>query len=389
MLEIEEKWKCNGCHTCFNICPQNAIIMNEDEKGFKYPTIDKEKCTKCGLCEKKCPILNKKENLKNNPIAYACYNKDEKVREQSSSGGIFSLLAEYILEKNGVVVGAAFDEQFMVKHILIDNKEELKKLRTSKYLQSNIGNIYIQVKELLNNNRTVLFTGTPCQINGLFSYLGKEYENLYTQDIICHGVPSPKVWKKYLEYRKKKDNTEPLKINFREKTEGWKLFSLIFKYSEEKKYEKNQTQDLFMQAFLRDACLRDSCYSCSFKEKNRKSDITLADFWGIQNVLPEMDDDKGTSLVIVNTEKGKKLYEEIKEKTVYKEVDFEKSIEFNKAMYKSAEKPKLVNKFFDNLDKLEFDELVKKYTVVRKPSFIRRVLRKSKMILKNILQKQN
>lgn len=379
--------KCNGCHVCFNICPQNAITMVEDEKGFKYPSIDKEKCTDCGLCEKKCPILNKKENKENKPQAYACYNKDEKIRLQSSSGGIFTLLAEHILNNDGVVVGASFDKEFMVKHIIVNNIEDLNKLRTSKYLQSNIGNIYREVKDLLNSNKLVLFTGTPCQINGLFSYLGKEYENLYTQDIICHGVPSPKVWKKYLEYRKSKDNKEPIKINFREKTEGWKLFSLIFKYSDEKKYEKNQTQDLFMQAFLRDACLRESCYACSFKEKNRKSDITLADFWGIQNVLPEMDDDKGTSLVIVNTEKGKKLYEEIKEKTVYKEVDFEKSIEFNKAMYKSAEKPKLVDEFFDNLDKLEFDKLVKKYTVVRKPSFIRRVLRKCKRIAKKILKR--
>lgn len=384
MLEIKEKSKCNGCHVCFNICPQNAITMIEDEKGFKYPSIDKEKCTNCGLCEKKCPILNKKENEKNNPQAYACYNKDEKTRLQSSSGGIFTLLAEHTLNNDGVVVGASFDEEFMVKHIIVNNIEDLNKLRTSKYLQSNIGNIYKEVKELLNSNKLVLFTGTPCQINGLFSYLGKEYENLYTQDIICHGVPSPKVWEKYLEYRKNKDNQEPLKINFREKTEGWKLFSLIFKYSDEKKYEKNQTQDLFMQAFLRDICLRDSCYACSFKDKNRKSDITLADFWGIQNVLPEMDDDKGTSLVIVNTEKGKKLYEEIKEETLYKEVDFERSIEFNKAMYKSAEKPKLVDEFFDNLDKLEFDELVKKYTVVRKTSFIRKLFRKVKKILKKI-----
>lgn len=387
MLKIKEKSKCNGCHVCFNICPQNAITMVEDEKGFKYPSIDKEKCTDCGLCEKKCPILNKKENEKNNPKAYAAYNKNEEIREQSSSGGMFSLLAEYVLNNNGVVVGASFDEEFMVKHIIVNNIEELSKLRTSKYLQSNIGNVYKEVKDLLNSNKLVLFTGTSCQINGLFSYLGKGYENLYTQDIICHGVPSPKVWKKYLEYRKNKDNQEPLKINFREKTEGWKLFSLIFKYSDEKKYEKNQTQDLFMQAFLRDICLRDSCYACSFKDKNRKSDITLADFWGIQNVLPEMDDDKGTSLVIVNTEKGKKLYEEIKEKTVYKEVDFERSIEFNKAMYKSAEKPKFVDEFFENLDKLEFDELVKKYTVIRKQSFIRRVLRKCKRIAKKILKK--
>lgn len=384
MLNID---KCNGCHVCFNICPQSAIEMKEDEKGFKYPVIDNEKCTNCGLCERKCPVLNKKENKPNTPKAYACYNKNEEIRLQSSSGGIFTLLAEYILDNNGAIFGAAFDEKFMVKHILVENKKDLDKLRTSKYLQSDIGDIYKQAKELLNNNRLVLFTGTPCQINGLFTYLGKEYDNLYTQDIICHGVPSPKVWKKYLEYRKKKDNADPIKINFREKTEGWILFSLYFKYADEKKYEKNQTVDLYMQAFLRDACLRDSCYECSFKEKNRKSDITLADFWGIQNVLPEMHDDKGTSLVIVNTEKGQKLYDAIKDKMIYKEVDFEESIKYNTSMYKSVEKNKSRDKFFENLDKLEFDELVKKYAPVKKPSFVRRVLRKCKKIAKKILKR--
>ena len=388
MLDIKDKSKCNGCHTCFNVCPKEAIKMVEDEKGFKYPMIDKEKCINCGLCEKKCPILNKKENEENTPQAFACYNKDEKTRLKSSSGGVFSLLAEYILSNSGFVVGAAFDEKFMVKHIIIDNLDNLNKLRTSKYLQSNIENIYREVKKKLEDKRKVLFTGTPCQINGLISYLGKNYENLYTQDIICHGVPSPKVWKKYLEYREKEDKEKPCEINFREKTEGWKLFSLNLKYSDEKKYEKNQTKDLFMQAFLRDACLRDSCYNCSFRDKNRRSDITLADFWGINNVVPDMDDDKGTSLVIINTSKGKELYEKIKENTIYKEVDFEESIQYNKAMFKSAGMPKLREEFFENLDKLDFKELVKKYTYVPKVSFIKKVLRKCKRIAKKIFNRK-
>lgn len=385
MVEIKEKKMCCACGACFNICPQRAIKMVEDEMGFKYPVIDKNKCTNCGLCEKKCPIINKKNNKKNtNPMALACYNKDEKIRIQSSSGGIFSLIAEYVLDNNGTVFGAGFDEKFMVKHICIQKKEDLKKLRTSKYVQSDITDMYRKAKEILESGVLVLFTGTPCQVNGLFSYLDKEYNNLYTQDIICHGVPSPKVWNKYLEYRKSKDSKEPIRINFREKTFGWKLFSLNFEY-EDSKYENDNNQDLFMQAFLRDACLRESCYDCTFKDRNRYTDITLADFWGIENVLPEMDDNKGTSLMIVNTKKGEFLYNNIKDKMVYKEIEFESGIKYNHAMYMSTYKPKLRKEFFENLDNMQFDELVKKYTVNNSNlNIVQRIIRKVKKMIKNI-----
>lgn len=385
MINIEDKSKCCGCYACFNICPKQAIEMKEDEKGFKYPTIHKEKCINCGLCEKVCPIINKTKT-ENMPKAYACYNKNEKIRLESSSGGIFTLIAEYILDNNGIIYGAAFNDNWDVEHIRIDNKDDLSKLRTSKYVQSNINNTYKLAKKDLDDGRKVLFTGTPCQVNGLYSFLNKEYSNLYTQDIICHGVPSPKVWKKYLDFRKKKDSASPMRINFRQKDEGWNLFALLLQYNNNA-YKTNHNDDLFMQAFLRDACLRDSCYDCSFKEKNRKTDITLADFWGINNVVPEINDDKGTSLVIVNTEKGQDLINNIKDNMVYKEVDFEQSIQYNKAMYQSATKPQLREEFFDNLDKLEFDELVEKYTLKpNRPNIFRRILRKAKKIIKKILK---
>lgn len=385
MINIDDKTKCCGCYACFNICPKQAIEMKEDEKGFKYPTIHKEKCINCGLCEKVCPITNKTKT-ENMPKAYACYNKNEKIRLESSSGGIFTLIAEYILDNNGIIYGAAFNDNWDVEHIRIDNKDDLSKLRTSKYVQSNINNTYKLAKKDLDDGRKVLFTGTPCQVNGLYSFLNKEYSNLYTQDIICHGVPSPKVWKKYLDFRKKKDSASPMRINFRQKDEGWNLFALLLQYNNNA-YKTNHNDDLFMQAFLRDACLRDSCYDCSFKEKNRKTDITLADFWGINNVVPEINDDKGTSLVIVNTEKGQDLINNIKDNMVYKEVDFEQSIQYNKAMYQSATKPQLREEFFDNLDKLEFDELVEKYTLKpNRPNIFRRILRKAKKIIKKILK---
>ena len=383
MIKIEDKSKCCGCYSCINVCPKNAINMVEDEKGFKYPEIDESKCINCNLCEKACPILNKVKQ-DNSPKAYAAYNKDEKIRLESSSGGIFTLISNYILENNGVIFGAAFDNDFLVKHIEINNKKDLYKLRTSKYLQSAIGDTYTKVKEYLNKDITVLFTGTPCQVEGLKTYLKKDYDNLYTQDIICHGVPSPKVWKKYLEYRNKQDLNKPVRIKFRQKDDGWNLFALLLQYNNSA-YKINHKDDLFMQAFLRDAILRDSCYACNFKKINRNSDITLADFWGIDNVIENMNDNKGTSLVIVNSDKGKILFDNIKNNTVFKEVNFEESIKYNTSMYKSVKMPKKRDEFFANLDNIEFDKLVKKYTVT--PPFIRKVFSKVKRIIKKIIKR--
>lgn len=378
MINIEDKSKCCGCHACFNICPKNAIEMIQDEKGFYYPKVLKEKCVNCGLCNKVCPILARVE-ITNSPKAFAVYSKDEEIRKQSSSGGVFSLIAEKILEQNGVVFGAQFDEKFKVIHTYIEKKEDLEQLRGSKYVQSQINDTYKKAEEFLKQDRFVLFTGTPCQIEGLKQYLRKDYEKLYTQDLICHGVPSPIVWEKYLEYRNKMDKEVPNKISFRNKDNGWKIFNMKFEYHN-KTYKENQHKDIFMQAFLKNVSLRDSCYNCSFKKKNRVSDITLADFWGIQNILPEMDDDKGTSLVIVNSEKGNEIFENIKEKVIFQEVDFETAIKYNKSMTESVKENGKREKFFEKLDKVEFNKLVKKYTNTQ--SFAKKILRKCKQILK-------
>lgn len=383
MIEITDKTKCCGCHACYNICPKGAIKMQQDEKGFEYPVIDKEKCINCGLCEKVCPIINNKQ-IENEPRAYACYNKDLNIRMKSSSGGIFTLLAEEILNKGGVVFGASFNTKFEVEHIMVEKTEELEKLRGSKYTQSKIGETYKKAKEILEEGRYVLFTGTPCQIEGLKSYLRKEYDKLYTQDIICHGVPSPKVWKKYIKYREKIDNEKPKKISFRNKDNGWKLFNTKFEYKNFS-YKQNQNEDKFMQAFLKNTILRDSCYNCSFKKLNRISDITLADFWGIQNIMPELDDNKGTSLVIVNSKKGQELFENIKEKIIYKNVDIQEAIKYNMSMIESAKMDKNRKKFFENLDKLDFDKLVKKYTY--QPSIFKKIEFKIKGVIKRIIKR--
>ena len=378
MIKIEEKNKCCGCYACSNICPKNAIEMIEDEKGFKYPKINENKCINCGLCEKVCPILNKNK-ISNTPKAYACINKNENIRKNSSSGGIFTLIAEEIINMGGVVFGAQFDNDFNVIHSYTSNKEELYKYRGSKYVQSIIGDNYKIVKSFLEEGKYVLFTGTPCQVEGLYAFLQKEYDKLYTEDIICHGVPSPKIWRKYLEYRKINDKETPKNIEFRNKDNGWEQFNMKF-YYKNADYKRDLINDEYMQAFLKNICLREACYSCNFKVRNRKSDITLADFWGIQNIKPEMNDNKGTSLVIVNSLKGVDLFERIKEKIKFIETDFEKSIKYNPSMTCSPKIPKNREKFFSDLDNYELNILIKKYLPKQKLknkiyNFLRRIKR--------------
>lgn len=379
MIQIKDKFNCSGCSACFNICPKNAIEMKEDDEGFKYPIVNKKRCINCGMCEKTCPIINKKER-KNKVKVYAAINQSSDVRMQSSSGGIFTLIAEYILEQNGIVFGAKFDNDFNVKHEFIQDKEQLKEFRGSKYVQSNIGDTYKKTKEFLEKQKYVLFTGTPCQIEGLYAYLQNDYKKLYTQDIICHGVPSPKVWSKYLKYRKEVDNAILKKIEFKNKDDGWQNWNLKFSY-EKKAYKNSLNNDIYVQAFLKNISLRDSCYNCNFKKKNRISDITLGDFWGIQNVNPKFGDNQGTSLVIINSDKGRELFEKIINNIIYEEVDFESAIKYNTSMIKSPKKPKSRKKFFENIDNIPIDKLVKRY--LPKERKIIKILRKIKTMIIN------
>lgn len=366
MIDITDKRKCCGCHACANICPKHCIEMVYDDEGFLYPKIDKDKCINCGLCEKICPILKKEKLQKKDiekkiPLAYAMKNKNLEVRMKSSSGGIFSLIAEYVLNQNGVVFGAGFDKNFKVVHTKIDKVEDIEKLRISKYVQSEIGDTYRQAKELLNEGRIVLFTGTPCQIGGLLSFLGKDYPNLYTQDLICHGVPSPKVWEKYVEYREKEANSKIEKVIFRKKVDSWKRYSFSFMFKNKTEYLRTPYyKDPMMKMFLLNKCLRPSCHKCAFKEINRFCDITLADFWGINGVKPEMNDDKGTSLVLIHSEKGKKLFEEIKDKVDLCPVDFYKAIRHNPMVKRSA-RPFQRKSMMRDFKKLPFEKVVKKY----------------------------
>lgn len=370
MNEIVSKNKCSGCHSCFNICPKSAIEMKEDDRGFKYPVIDQKKCINCGLCKKVCPIINIKEEKKKID-SYACYNLNLHDRMNSSSGGIFILIAKEILKRNGVVFGAIFDNDFNVIHSYVENENELINLMGSKYTQSSIDNSYEKAKEFLDNGKYVLFTGTPCQIEGLLSFLKKDYERLYTQDIVCHGVPSPKVWRKYLDFQKKIFKEKIRNVQFRNKDHGWSLYRTKILF-DTRTYSRPFNEDLYMKVFLSNICLRDSCYNCSFKKMYRVSDITLADYWGITKVHPEFNDDKGSSLVIVNSNKGRELFNNIKDDIKYIETDLNEALKYNSAMVKSASHCDNEDVFIENIDNISFDKLVAKY--VPHSSFIKRLL---------------
>ena len=341
--------------------------MISDNEGFWYPYVDREKCIECGLCEKVCPIIHKwQPDDSRTTTAMAAINLNEEIRLKSSSGGVFTLIAEEILNQGGVIFGATFTDDFKsVQHICVDNSAALEKLRGSKYVQLNIGSTYKQTKKYLDSGRKVLFTGTPCQIGGLYSYLGKPYDDLYTQDIICHGVPSPMVWEKYLEERERKAASKTQRMFFRHKKYGWKTYAVLFEFTNNTAYVKSLREDSFMRAFLSNSCLRPSCHNCSFKTMQRQSDITLADFWGVQNVLSKMDDNKGTSLVLVHTDKGTELLSAINKAVRIVETDFDTAIKYNPALFKSAKIGSQRVAFMNVINTMGIDELSNKLFPVK------------------------
>lgn len=380
MIEIRTKEDCCGC---YNICPKECITMESDNEGFWYPKIDKNKCINCNLCKKVCPIINKPNSFLYEKKSYAVFNKNEKIRLESSSGGIFSLLAEYVINNYGSVYGAVFDEDFNVKHIKITSLQDIELLRGSKYVQSRINDIFKSIKFDLKNNKMVLFTGTPCQVAGLQSFLQKKYNNLILIDIVCHGVPSPLVWQQYIDELKQNYKQDIKSIYFRDKSTGWKTYSVKFLFDKDE-YKNIGFKDIYMKGFLNDIYLRPSCYNCNFKGIERVSDITVADFWGIENILPKMDDDKGTSLIVIHSEKGKQLFDELSEKMILNEVNLNEAIKYNSSMIKSVKYNEKRNSFFAELNSgKELTDLIRKYTKI---SFEKRVKNKIKSIIKKLIR---
>ncbi|MDU5920541.1 MAG: Coenzyme F420 hydrogenase/dehydrogenase, beta subunit C-terminal domain [Clostridiales bacterium] len=355
MIKVTDKNKCSGCYACYSVCPKECISMKEDDEGYLYPNVNKNKCINCGICEKKCPIAN---NNKNNELieTYGCYSKNNDIRKQSSSGGIFSLLAQQVLNSGGVVFGSRYDKDFNVIHDYIEDVNELYKLRGSKYLQSIIGENFKIAKEFLEQGILVLFSGTPCQIDGLIKFLGKEYKNLITVDIICHGVPSKKVWNSYREYMNIKGDISS--VNFRDKSIGWEEYSIKIEYKNKPTFSQLAKDNLYMIGFVNDFYLRPSCYDCKSKGINRASDITLGDFWGINNILPELNDKKGTSIVLIQSQKGENLFNQIKPNIIFKETEINDVIKYNKSIVESAVKSEKRERFFKYINNFKFNQAI-------------------------------
>ena len=326
-IEIISELECTGCAACYNICPNNSIKMLENDEGFKFPQIDKSTCIKCGLCIDICPIEHPIK-LNDKPTAIAA-QADDSIRINSSSGGIFSVIAKYILDQKGIVCGASFSNDYMhVYHKIIDSYSDIQKLRGSKYLQSNIDNIYAKIHDNLKLNKFVLFSGTPCQVAGLYNYLQHEYDNLITCDIICHGVPSPKVYRKYIS--EISSGRKLIKFDFREKSYwGWGTASSLF-FDDDTVYRDNCFHDNYWIGFLNGLITRKCCGKCKYTSKNRIGDFTLGDFWGCEKINPELNDKKGTSLVFINTHKALNIFSIIKNKIRFTEIPINQVLEIAK-----------------------------------------------------------
>ncbi len=376
---------CTGCSACANKCPHHCILMTQDQEGFYRPMINLQKCVDCGLCRKTCPANRAFEDDVIKPLSYAAQCIDEEIRASSSSGGVFTLLAEAVLNMGGVVFGAGFDSNFNVIHKAVTSEYELKELRGSKYVQSKIGGIYKEAKDILEQGLPVLFTGTPCQIGGLYSYLTKEYANLYTQDIICHGVPSPLSWKKYLEYRENVADSAVVSAEFRNKNSGWKQYSMVIGFRNGETYQKRNVEDPFLRAFIMNMTLRKSCENCLFKTIHRQADITLSDFWGIEEVMPEWNDNKGTSIIMIHSKKGNYLLSLIKRYIRFREVSFDSFIQYNPSMIQSVGYNVLRKRFIKEIGTTSFEQVFHKYCGEGTSSKLRRkfalVIRKIKVIL--------
>ncbi len=375
MINVKDKFKCVGCNACAQSCPLDCIILQADEEGFCYPNVDIEKCINCGNCEDVCPCIDKLNTSANGEMEVWCVKHlSDDIRFESSSGGAFSALAEYTIHQNGVVIGVAMsDDCKSAKHIAVHTTEDIKKLRGSKYLQSDIGKTYILTKDFLEQGKMVLFSGTPCQIKGLKKYLNNEYDKLVCVELICHGVSSQKLWEKYVRYLEEQLHADIDSVNFRSKKYGWKNFGTKYLIKRKRQYFKFNFEDPYFRMFNSDYSLRPSCYKCNAKNGRSGADITIGDFWKIETVYPEYNDNKGISMVLLNSNKGRNLFDKVKSSFFYtnEKLNYELAKNCNPALYKSLPYNSLRNNFYLDMNKLSFEALSEKYT----PKTVKIILR--------------
>lgn len=353
-------FKCCGCNLCSEVCPTKAITMAEDEEGFNTYRIDESKCIHCGLCIKKCPQNNYEVENAFEQQFYCAHINENEILKKSTSGGIFYAICESIVNKypnNYAICGASYNKDLEVEHIVIDDIKDINKLMGSKYVQSNINGIYNKIKELLDDNVIVVFSGTPCQVSGLNFYLGKKYENLYTIDLICHGVPSPLLFKKYIlslenkygelasySFRNKDKNSWELRCNFNTKN---------------KKYYRTDSTDSYYYNFIKGTIYRESCYNCLYARKERVGDLTLGDFWGAEIEHPNNVNSLGNSAIIINSKKGEYIFNIIKDKISYEESSYEKMSKMNHNLVSPSIRPDIRNNIYKDINNKEYDAIVK------------------------------
>lgn len=363
-IQITRPEKCSGCTACSQVCPKNCITMKADEEGFFYPVVDENICIKCGRCKAVCPVLHHDEG-KSPQKVLAEKNRNEKIRSTSSSGGVFYELGRWIIQNHGVVYGCALDENMVACHICADTVEKLEKLKSSKYVQSDLKNSFQEVKQRLTAGQQVLFSGTPCQIAGLHNYLGRNYENLFLIDVLCHGVPSPKLFAEYLEYLSEQYGAEkPVSVNFRNKQRGWKRLYMEVKFNNGKRHYIYSGYDRYESLFLNNLSLRPSCYECKFTKTERYGDITLGDFWGIGRKYPQWDDDKGISVVMLNTKKGAVLYNQIATMFEGKEENMDMAKAGQRTLYAPTQKNPNRDAFYKLCAEKGCKEALEQYTSV-------------------------
>ena len=370
------KTECCGCGACANVCPTRCISMLEDGEGFSYPVTDAEKCVHCGLCDKVCPV-SERDAETTVLSAFGCRALDEEARRDSSSGGVFHELARGVMQRGGCAFGVAMDDDCKgASFRKAETEPELRKLMTSKYVQASVGDAYREAERELKAGREVLFSGTPCHINALRLYLrhaAVSDEKLFCVDLICHGTPSPKLWRAYAGEFERTRNVTLKSVSFRCKEETWRNLGLCLKgrggNDVTEKLLIPAAKDSYMKLFVACYSLRPSCYACASK-KFRLSDLTIGDFWGIENVLPELDDAKGASVVLIRTEKGRRMFEDIRERLRCEETSYQDAVRWNQYEYESAECPARRDEFFRDADALTVEELSKKYLRV---SLYRRV----------------
>lgn len=314
IIQFDQKKDCCACTACMNICPTQAITMKADEDGFIFPKIDNDACIECGKCLKVCAYQNTPVSGREPLATYVAINKNIDTLLSSASGGIFGALANIILERNGVVFGCAYNEEMEPKHIAVDNVIDMKRIQGSKYMQSNINTTYTEVKNYLKDGRWVLFTGTPCQIAGLKSYLGKDFERLITADIICHGVPSADFFKGYIKHLEEKLKGRIVDFKFRDKSKGWGLQARSTYQARNGSIKSKIIQpnnSYYYNYFLKGDIYRESCYECKYACGSREGDFTMGDYWGVEKAHPEVETENGVSVLLVNSKKGITLIDEL------------------------------------------------------------------------------